>query len=71
MASQHGRKPPNPQKASKSHGKKPPKPPAHSNSGTLGTSGRSYVWAAMAVMSLPATGLGVILTYFFTHGWKG
>ena len=67
MGSQHGRKPPNPQKAPKSHGKKPPKPPAHSNSGTVGTSGRGFVWLAVGLMGIPATGLGAIVSYFITH----
>lgn len=34
MASGHGRKPPNPQRAPKSHGKKPPAPKPHRNSGS-------------------------------------
>jgi len=68
MGSQHGRKPPNPQKAPKSHGTKPPKPPAHSNSGTVGTSGRGFVWLAVALMGLPFTGLLVLVTYFATYG---
>lgn len=35
MASQHGRRPPDPRKVPKSHGKRPPAPRPHRNSGTV------------------------------------
>ena len=53
MTSQHGRRPPNPQRVPKSHGKKPPAPKPHRNSGSSSKPGPALVIFGVALWAVP------------------